>query len=330
MRLRDFLARARTGPHITPAAPALPYNRLCHLADFAHPELNPVIRAIFPHEIERFGPEFPVGHEYRKHWEVGMAVRTLADLGVLHNRAEVLGVGAGNEPTIFHLTRRVRRVFATDLYLQDDHWKSSAAASMLTEPGRHWPSAWNPRRLVAQHMNALELRYDDASFDGVFSSSSIEHFGTPDDVRRAMAEIFRVLKPSGVLSLSTEFRLDGPGPGLPRALLFDEAEVRSVLLGDLPWEPAGPIDLKLDDATRRAEVSFGEAGADVRRHLDAFGALTFHRLEWSRYPHVVLREGDRAWTSLHLALRKPGRRDAPWPLASKRNDTVWDRRSSAG
>lgn len=35
------------------------------------------------------------------------------------------------------------------------------------------------------------------------------------------------------------------------------------------------------------------------------GAIYFHRLEWSRYPHIVQRHGDHVWTSVHLALRKP-------------------------
>ena len=43
--------------------------------------------------------------------------------------AEVLGVGAGNEPTVFWLTNHVRRVFATDLYLAEG-WEESASHRM--------------------------------------------------------------------------------------------------------------------------------------------------------------------------------------------------------
>src|SRR5205807_7520612 len=97
-------------------------------------------------------------------WEIAMAVRTLRDLGALTPDAEVLGVGAGNEPTIFWLTRYVRRVFAIDLYVGSKHWKESANASMLTDPGRGCPFDWHPRRLVVQHMNALDLKYENESF----------------------------------------------------------------------------------------------------------------------------------------------------------------------
>ena len=202
----------------------LNYNKLCELEDFAHPGLRARMREFDPGAFERW-PAFPSGREHRKHWEVAMTARTLMDFGVLGEGAEVLGVGAGDEATIFWLTSRVKRVFATDLYLDPGTWEKEASASMLVAPERHAPCPWDPRRLVVQHMNALDLRYEDESFDAVFSSSSIEHFGTHDDVRRSAEEMCRVLKPGGIASVSTEFRIDGPPPGLPGALLFSAGEL---------------------------------------------------------------------------------------------------------
>jgi hypothetical protein len=43
-----------------------------------------------------------------------MALRAPGRFGVLHRDSTILGVGAGSEPTIFHLTRLVRLVFARD------------------------------------------------------------------------------------------------------------------------------------------------------------------------------------------------------------------------
>jgi SAM-dependent methyltransferase len=271
----------------------LGYNKLCELEDFRDAELRNVIREVFSFEIDALGPDFPTGFEYRKYWEVAMAVRTLRDFGVLHEQAEILGVGAGTEMTLFWLTNVVRRVFATDLYLEPGEWERTASAAMLFEPERFAPVRWNPRRLVVQHMNALDLRYEDESFNGVFSSSSIEHFGTHADVRRCLEEIVRVLRPGGVATLSTEYRLDGPSPGLEGTLMFDTEELL-LALDRLPWSLVSPLETNLSTATAASEVSFAEAAEDVVNE----------RARWRTYPHLVLREGEFVWTSIHLGLQK--------------------------
>ena len=271
-----------TGQH-EGAPDQLSFTKLCNLEDFEHPEIRSLIRTIFDFQITPESPEFPRQREHRKHWEIAMAVRALDSLGALHDRAEILGVGAGREGTIFWLTNRVARVCATDLYLDAGVWEQDAASSMLTDPGRHWPGRWDPSRLVVQHMNALDLQFEDNSFDGIFSSSSIEHFGTLGDVRRAAEEMCRVLKPGGVLSLSTEFRIDGKPPGVHGIIMFDTEMIREYIIGDLPWELVSPKELTLSPATLTTQQP-GE-------HLYA-------------HPHIVLRYRDRRYTSVHLTLRK--------------------------
>lgn len=289
---------------VSSAAPG--HNKLCALEDFADPQLRAIIRDVFAVEAARRGEGFPRGWEYRKHWEVAMAVRALAAGGALRGDAELLGVGAGNEPTLFYLTRFARRVFATDLYLAAGGWEESACAPMLTDPGRFYGAEWCARRLVVQHMDALELRYEDESFDAVFSSSALEHFGALDDARRALEEMHRVLRPGGILSLSTEYRLAGPPPGIPGVLLFDRRELVEELglAGCGRWEAFDELSTELSPATRAGALAYEETGADVRRHVAEHGALYFERLAWSRYPHLVLRDGPSAWTSVHVALRK--------------------------
>lgn len=283
---------------------SLPLNKACDLGDFADPELAALIREVLPHDAARFGPSFPRGREYRKHWEIAMAVRSMRAAGKLHPGAEVLGVGAGNEPTIFYLTTQVRRVFATDLYLAPG-WEESASAQMMTDPGRYWPGVWEPRRLVVQHMNALELQHPDDSFDAVFSSSSLEHFGDLEAVRRSLSEMRRVLKPGGLLSISTEYRVGGPGPGMPGVLMFDAEELAGLIAAG-GWEPLDGLDLSVGPATLRAPLRFNDALADLARHTKAHGGdILFHKLDWSRYPHILLEHEGRTWTSVHLALLKP-------------------------
>ncbi len=61
-----------------------------------------------------------------------------------------------------------------------------------------------------QHIDGRWLRFPDETFDGIYSSGSIEHFGGLDFVANAAFEMGRVLKPGGVLTLSTEFKIAGP------------------------------------------------------------------------------------------------------------------------
>jgi SAM-dependent methyltransferase len=278
--------------------------KVCELEDFAGGPLRDTMREVFGHELQRFGENWPSGVEYRKHWEVAIAILTLRQLGALHARADVLGVGAGNEPTLYWLTRHVNRVFATDLYLGEE-WAGSAAPVMLTDPGRFWPAPWDPQRLVVQHMDARKLQHPDGAFDAVFSSSSLEHFGAHADVARSVDEIYRVLKPDGVLSLSTELRLAGPDPGMPGTLLLTPHDLDVLVIGRHPWSVEEWGSLTPSAATYGTEQPFDDAFADVQAHVAEHGAIHFHRLEWSRYPHIVQRHGDHVWTSVHLALRKP-------------------------
>lgn len=278
--------------------------KLCELSDFSDPELSELIRDVYASDLEYFGDsDFPAGREYRKYWEVAMTLRAFRSLGVLGEDARILGVGAGREATIYWLTRHAGEVVATDLYRTEDSWsESDSSADMLTDPGRYWDGEWNPERLTVRHMDAMQLEFEDDSFDAIFSSSSIEHFGDFPDVRRSVEEMFRVLRPGGVLALATEFRLEGDHIGYPGLLRFDEPELRALLLDGLWWDPATPMDLRISPETRAGAVEMSEAIADQESG----------KRGWSRYPHLVLRHEQFLWTSAHVALVKSGLSAAEW------------------
>ena len=295
---------------------ALGYCKLCELEDFKDPDLRALMRDMAGVGPER--PNYPDGEEHRKPWEVSMTARALRDFGALREDAEILGVGAGTEATIFWLTRHVRRVFATDLYLTEDSWSASdSGAGMVYAPERETTLDWNPRRLVVQHMNALELRYEDESFDGIFSSGSIEHFGDLENIHKSVEEMYRVLRPGGVVALATEFRLGGPPPGLPGTVLFDESELRQVLFEGLDWELASPLDFSISEETMAGPVDFdslfevldgGRSISDrVKRRFGKELPPPAIRHLPTPYPHIVLRKDEHLWTSVHVALIKPNR-----------------------
>ena len=221
-----------------------------------------------------------------------MAMLALRDGGVLRPDAEVLGIGAGSEATLFWLTNHVRRVWATDLYAGPGKWIGTAPPTMLANPGDAWEGPWNPRRLVVQHMDACELWYEDETFDGIFSSGSIEHFGSLERIELAMDEAFRVLKPGGTASFSTEFLIEGdPLEFEDDMVMFTPELIERFLTGDRDWATVTPIDYTLSEATIATEISNAEYAAREARGE-------------SVHPHCALRFGSNLITSVHVAVRK--------------------------
>src|ERR1700677_347143 len=156
--LRETIRGLRPAP--SPARPEraakpLGHNTVPSLEHFEHPELAPVLREVWG-SVTGYG--WSPSHPDRKSWEVAMAVRALRDHGVLGGDADVLGVGAGVEATLFVLTQHVGRIFATDLYVDPGDWSHTAITGMLTDPGQFWSGPFDRNRLVVQHMNALDLR----------------------------------------------------------------------------------------------------------------------------------------------------------------------------
>jgi SAM-dependent methyltransferase len=282
---------------------SLGYCKVCELGDFQDPELREVIRDVFESDLEHFGSTFPEGREYRKYWEVAMTARAFRDLGVLRDDARVLGVGAGHEATVYWLTRQVGQVVATDLYEAEDSWsETDSSADMLSDPGRFWDGEWEPERLEVRNMNALELDFPDDSFDAVFSSSSIEHFGAFAEIRRSIEEIYRVLRPGGVAALATEFRVAGAGNGWPGVYLFDEAALRAAIFDGLWWDPASPLQTSVSEDTLKAPVELQEAVTEPRANVQV----------WSQYPHIVLHQDPFLFTSVHVAMVKSSSPAAAW------------------
>ncbi|MBD3366936.1 MAG: methyltransferase domain-containing protein [Candidatus Eisenbacteria bacterium] len=94
-----------------------------------------------------------------------------------------------------------------------DGWPSLRIAHAVGEivgidpsPRRVGVQRENARRLGVRNarfmeMNALDLAFEDAGFDGVVAASVLEQTGDPD---RALHEVFRVLRPGGVFMMVFE------------------------------------------------------------------------------------------------------------------------------
>lgn len=226
----------------------------------------------------------------RKQWEIELSLLTLRENGILHEDAEVLGVGAAKEATIYHLSNEVKRVFATDLYVTPGQWHSHIPKDFLIDPARHKPQGvtCNSRRIVAQHADMRNLPYEDNSFDAIFSASSIEHVGGYEDIAQAAKEIGRVLKPGGIASLSTEWKLRGDGYRHEHIVFFDSDSLQRHIIDPSGLEPIDELDIEFD-----CELSAAVSQPDlVKGKVDPPFVTHLHLAQF-------------IFTSVHLALQKP-------------------------
>lgn len=260
--------------------------KLCRLSDFPGVMNRANLRELSARPI------------HRKTWEIAQAYHAMTHLVDTTARARVLGIGAGQEPTGYLMTNHAEQVFMTDMYLEPGVWTSTAPNRMLTEPelGAESWVRWDPKRLVVQHMDARALRYPDNFFTGIYSSSSVEHFGTHAQIAQAMREAGRVLAPGGVLTLTTEYRLDGPAgkPGWPGVMVFTEQQLYDVLIAPTGCDLVAPLDLTMDDDTLATAYALEAYIARIRAGLPA------------PEPHIVVTHQGFTFTSVHIVLRKPG------------------------
>lgn len=269
----------------------LAFNKVCEIEDFE--TLSDLIYEIFPDDRDEIKRRDELGGWNRKHWEIAMSVRALRRFGALHDDALILGVGAGTEVTSFYLTNHVKLVFATDLYLDAGEWSSYAPSDMLTNPGKYAPGPFREDHLIVQHMNGCRLKYPDNTFDGIYSSSSIEHFGSLDAIQTAAAEMGRVLKPGGILTLATEYKVIGPARGngwdINNTMIFSQDMIQEVIVSASGLQPVDEIDIHISDDTMKCTRDLMELlESGIPEHC----------------PNVMIAYKGYIFCSIHLTLRK--------------------------
>ena len=260
----------------------------------------------------------PATHIERKLWEEGMAALFLDEVGLLDDRSRVLAVGAGTEPLLYWLANRVGHVVATDIYGEGTFAGREATTSMLDDPAAFAPFDYRRDRLEARYMDARRLEFPDGSFDAVYTLSSIEHFGAPEDIARAASEIGRVLRPGGHAFVVTEL--------LVKLHPLDRAPVefaaRVATLGRKRPQARPRRRQYLDDAFTSRELMariVRPSGLELMQPLDdslspeswqnlaryANGTTDIVTPSGSFYPHILLKVSRSVFTSVALALQKP-------------------------
>ena len=146
----------------------------------------------------------------RKMWESAKVLMAVDRFGYLRRDATALGVASGFESIPFCLTNHMRMVIASDLYGQTAFSDYEATTNMLRDPSEFWPHPYERERLLVMNADATDLPFGDASFDVLFSCSSVEHFGSNERIVRHMSEAHRVLRPGGMYALSVDYLYSSP------------------------------------------------------------------------------------------------------------------------
>jgi len=188
----------------------LPLSKVIDADDFEAPELVPYLQEIDAIESSRMGSRPQDFVPDSRQWQCAMALRAFDSQRVACTGHLIAGIGAGTETTIFALARRGALVFPVDRYLEQSAWSDVAPAGMLVDAAQYSAVDFPTGKVIPVHSSARAVNLPSDTFDAVFSTAAIEHFGSLDNVAAAAREIGRILRPGGVAAIATEFRVEGP------------------------------------------------------------------------------------------------------------------------
>jgi SAM-dependent methyltransferase len=239
--IEGFLSKTRNNfpYHINPDdEPKL--NRLCYVEDWQNPEVRGALA-----ELQKLNPQ---GFIHRKDWEWAIGLIAMKRFGKIDESSAAIGVGSGIEPIPFYLANRISRVYATDLYEDNESWKNAAPSEFLKDPKKYAPFPYREEALTVLRMDGSKLDFPDDGFDIAFSFSSIEHFGGKNHsgALKSMREIERVLKPGGIAVIATEYIINGK----KHPEFFNKKTIHSDLIDKLEkLKPVEPLDLRITTNT---------------------------------------------------------------------------------
>lgn len=285
---------------------SLPLSKVIDAEDFGAPDLAPYLQEIGSIEAARAETAIASDVPDPRQWQYAMALRALDRQQVALSGRLIAGVGAGVEPTIFALARRGAVVLAADRYLDQTTWSDTSPAGMVIDPAPYSGIDYPPGNVIGVHADALALNLPSNTFHAAFSNGVFEHLGSLGSVATAAREIGRILRPGGVASIATEFRVDGPvdRPWFDDAMmLFTPALIDRYIV-----QPSGlvlhePLVIEQSDAT-----------FETRRHLadfpDSSTSLPMLDEKRSTSPSLVVYHDGFLFCSVVLTLFKPADSDA--------------------
>ncbi len=184
-----------------------------------HPFLQPV------NEITR-----------RKQWEIITELLTITKFLAARDTAfpRILLAGAGTERTGYWLTTQEMEVRYADRYFDPGIWLGAAPSDFpknyclppYLPTVEAWASEVEIDNVIVVPCDLRDLPFPENYFDAAISTSTIELVGNGKDAEiiKAGKEIYRVLKPGGLFSMTTEMLIAGEGRGWDGVRVYSNFE----------------------------------------------------------------------------------------------------------
>jgi SAM-dependent methyltransferase len=266
-------------------------NRLCYVEDWENSEIKEALT-----ELQKLSSE---GFIHRKDWEWALGIIAMRRFGKLNEKSTAIGVGAGTEPVPFYLANKVKHVYATDLYGQNEGWKRAAPSDFPENPKKYAPFPYKEDALTVLRMDGTKLEFPSESFDTAFSFSSIEHFGDSGDGKnnhsgalRSLKEMERVLKPGGLAVITTEYIINDK----EHPEFFNRRTIYSDLIDKLErLKLVEPLDLRITTKTLDTVIDFFTIDLNWDK-MDSDYKKT--------HPVILIRARNILFTSIMLVFRK--------------------------
>ncbi len=224
---------------------------------------------------------------HRQTWEYGQILFGLKSLDCLRSDKRGLAVGAGKEMLMWKIADRVGSLEAIDFY--DDRSKQlfDVPVDLPENPEAYAPEGASLENFRVRRMDGRSLSHDDESFDFAYAASVIQHCGGREGSRRMLQEMARVVKPGGVIAVSSDVILNSAiDHSRPRL-----SEVEDFFSDFNDMKMIGAFGRDLNDETMEA---FADCPANEGRR-----------------PHFLHRCGSSILTSMVIFLEKQGARVEP-------------------
>jgi SAM-dependent methyltransferase len=184
-------------------------SRLCDVREFRMPEIR--------QRLADLG--FDQDAIHRRHWERAAVAFLVEEFGYFDSHSVGLGIGVAREDLLYLFSNHCGQVTGIDLYLPRFR---NGAGIRCEDVYASAPFPYRSERLRVVAMDMRELRFSDATFDFVWSVSSVEHLGSIPDILATFLEIERVLKPGGHAFITTEWNRLWQNPAYePGSICFD-------------------------------------------------------------------------------------------------------------